>query len=470
MNKMNFDNFFKNNKYVICPHCEQKLKKGSKFCSTCGFVLENSMKKEQSEELYFGREELSTAVKSDEIPDSQYAQKISNTTKVLKSIYTVMFFVIGIFSILMIGLPLFAKSSNIWVYTQHMVESYKVSIPTYFKIDGFSNFFSIIHTILEYLEEPSKVINPTFMMFVYDIIVAVITITIAIIGLLIILFSIVSLLDNKTNASLKRLVGVSLALSMIMIFLLNCYGIAPILVAVSSIGALIILYIGGIISDEKPLLVRHLVNKSITLIVLLVLIVFSSIGLVNVNITLGGNLYQFLPSHNNVTLTPNLEACRGFFLELIQFVQCSSGDELFTQNTSTLNIISSIFHIIYIVFAIFSFVDILKSLSKISIRFPVSMIIVSTITFYIFSITLIVFNHLVNDVAFYNYLQEIGSVTSELNGDELKALQDANRVFMISPRLIIAMILYLPACIYSVIAKRQCLQNKKAAISNFQEG
>ena len=46
------------------------------------------------------------------------------------------------------------------------------------------------------------------------------------------------------------------------------------------------------------------------------------------------------------------------------------------------------------------------------------MIIVSTITFYIFSITLIVFNHLVNDVAFYNYLQEIGSVTSELNGDE----------------------------------------------------
>ena len=467
MNKINFDNFFKNNKYVICPHCEQKLKKGSKFCSTCGFVLENSMKKDQTEELYFGREEPSVAVKSDEIPDSQYAQKISKTTKVLKNLYTVMYFVIGIFSLLMIGLPLFSKSSNVWSYTTHMVESYKVSIPSYFKIDGFSNFFSILNTIFTYLDEPSKVLNPAFIMFIYDIIVALVTISIAIIGLLIILFSIVSLLDNKSNALLKRLVGISLALSMIMVFLLNCYGIAPILVVLSSISTLIILYIGGILSDEKPLLVRHLINKSVTLIVLLVLIVFSSIGLVNVNITLGGNLYQFLPINNNITLTPNLEACRGLFLELIQFVQCSSGDEIFTKHTSTLNLISCIFHIIYIVFGIFSFVDILKSLSKISIRFPVSMIIVSTITFYIFSFSLIAFNQLVNDAAFYNYLQEIGSVSNELSGDEIAILKQANRVFMISPRLIIAMFLYLPACIYSVIAKRQCLQNKKAAVSNF---
>ena len=43
------------------------------------------MKKDQTEELYFGREEPSVAVKSDEIPDSQYAQKISKTTKVLKT-------------------------------------------------------------------------------------------------------------------------------------------------------------------------------------------------------------------------------------------------------------------------------------------------------------------------------------------------------------------------------------------------
>ena len=87
MNKINFDNFFKNSKYVVCPHCEQKLKRGSKYCNTCGFVLENSTKKEQTEELHFGREELSVAVKSDEIPGSQYAQQVSKTTKVLKNVW-----------------------------------------------------------------------------------------------------------------------------------------------------------------------------------------------------------------------------------------------------------------------------------------------------------------------------------------------------------------------------------------------
>ena len=84
MNKVNFDNFFKNNKYVICPHCNQKLKKGSTFCSTCGFVLEESTKIEKKEELHFGRAELSTATSSIEIPDSEYAQQITKTTKVLK--------------------------------------------------------------------------------------------------------------------------------------------------------------------------------------------------------------------------------------------------------------------------------------------------------------------------------------------------------------------------------------------------
>lgn len=463
MNKVNFDNFFKNNKYVICPHCNQKLKKGSTFCSTCGFVLEESTKIEKKEELHFGRAELSTATSSIEIPDSEYAQQITKTTKVLKNIYTIFFFVIGIFSLLMIGLPLFAKNSNVWSYATHMIESYKVSIPEYFKIDGFSNFFSILNAIFKYLEEPSKVVNLSYIMFLYDILVAVITLAIAILGLLIILFSIVSLLDNKSNALLKKLVGAVLALSLIMIFLLNCYGIAPIMVAVSSIATLIILYIGGILSDEKPLLVRHLVNKSVCLIVLLVLIAFSSFGLVNVDLTLGGNLYQFLPVSTNTTLTPNLESCRGLFLEILQFIQCSSGDDIFTKYTSTLNIISCIFHVIYLVFGIFAFVDILKSLSKISIKFPVSMIIISTVTFYIFSIVLIMFNQLVNDAAFYSYLQEIGSVSDTLTGDEIAILKDANRVFMISPRLIIAMVLYLPTCIYSIIARNQCLKNKKAA-------
>mgnify|MGYP003302812268 CR=1 FL=1 len=91
------------------------------------------------------------------------------------------------------------------------------------------------------------------------------------------------------------------------------------------------------------------------------------------------------------------------------------------------------------------------------------MIIISTVTFYIFSIVLIMFNQLVNDAAFYSYLQEIGSVSDTLTGDEIAILKDANRVFMISPRLIIAMVLYLPTCIYSIIARNQCLKNKKAA-------
>ena len=124
--------------------------------------------------------------------------------------------------------------------------------------------------------------------------------------------------SRKKSPLDRRLIGLNLSLTMILIFALNVSGFGPILLAVVSCFSLIFFYVSGVLSKEKRFLLRQLLHKSVCMIVLFALLVLSCRGLVNLNVDLGVNLFTFAqyPTSGEL-LTSNVFSCKGFFYEYI---------------------------------------------------------------------------------------------------------------------------------------------------------
>lgn len=451
------------NKIISCPRCKSFVVEGDTCCNSCGYAFANERKKNIVTKLRFGKRKPSVAVNVIDENSVEYKQEQTKRIKVLKIVYNYLFLLIGVMAIFMVVLPIFSKV-NVWTQASNMSQTYGFELKDYFKLSNKSNFITIVRILTSFKNESDKILNPSYLMFMYNFLIFILLISVIIIGIFTLIFSLKALIFKIQYVYSKRIVSALLTISLLMIFGLNCYGVGPILLAFLCTSFLVFLYVGGILSGEKVFITRHIIHKSICFVAIMLILFFSSFGLINLNATLGERLYNFAPiAEASTDLAPKYVACKGVFLEIMQFVQCSSGDKGFTNVTFAFNILSLIFHAGYLVLGIIACVSILKSMSKQNLKFPVYKMIVSTIAFYAFSISLIVFNKLVNEAVLNKYINEVGVIRyNALPKEQQNSIRFANYVFTLRPGFIISMIVYLPSCIYAIIARKICLKNNSA--------
>ena len=437
----------------LCPRCQQKLLSDTKICPNCGYDLD-STKTETI--LSFGLEQ-EVLVTSDETTEVSFSQEETPLIRNSKHIQNLALYVIGAIGLLMMFLPLF-NDNNVWSFIVNMQEDgYKFEILELLKINKYTTFVRLSKTLKEYIALNETVLNPSSVLFFYELLVALIILVIVILSVWLIVQAFVNSYKKKLQTRFyKNIIGVNLALSLVLIFTLNCLGLAPILLALTCCFALIFFYVTDLLSKERRFIKRHLVFKVICFLMLFALLFMSSFGLVELNVNLGVNLYNFKPYPlNNEIDVPNMFSCQGLFLEFMMFIQCSSGDEVFTTVTFSLCLLSFITHIGYIVFIELAMVNLLKGLSKQNVRFPAHYVMLSTVLFYCFAIFTILFNQIVNDAMYQKFIETVGQdVYANFDQQTIEQTRLYNRVFALKPGMTASMILSLPVCIYAVLARK----------------
>lgn len=452
---MNQDN--KRNSFCVCPRCQQKTYVDEQFCRNCGFDISTSDEKVVSTTLSFGLKEQVNVV-NDETNELSFTQNETKLMRLFKKFHNIILFVIGSLALMLLFLPLF-NDNNIWSFIEQMQEmGYKFNVAEYLSFDKKVTLTELFNPIMTYLSSDEKMINPSLFVFIYEALVLFLSLVIVLLGGLLIALGIRNLVYKHQIKHYKISIGIILALSLVLVLVLECLGIGPILLAIFSFLSLVMFYIWDIVSKEKRFVIRHLVHKSICAILLFVLLVFSSFGLVNLNAKLGVNLYNFLNYPINGTIeAPLFVSCRGILYEFVQFIQCSSGDDVFTSVTFTFCLLTFIAHFIYIIFIVVSISNLVRSLSKQNVKFPVYSIIVSTIAFYAFAVFSTVFNQVVNDAMFQKFVETVGTEAFEqFSVLEIEASREYNRIFVYKNGMLISMLLNLPVCIYSFIARKIC--------------
>lgn len=455
----NYTSHNRKSKFIQCPRCNEKQKKSLKYCSLCGYEFSKQHKFFSIEKLHFGKKEKTLTTKVEDNTSVEYRQKITKEIAGFKRINNVVFLILGILSMLMIVMPLFTNR-NIGNYINEVADVYKFSIYDGIKINESTSFVNLITGIKSYLLLSNKIFNPTFILYVYEVLVSIGIIVLFVCGLILSILAIIGFIKGKQGKNSKKIIGVILSVSSILICGLNCYGLGPIIVTLFGISVLIYLYIGGIISKEKAFIPRHLFHKSLSCILLITLLFLSALGLSEVNISIGSKIYLFQSlSNNGSAITPTIIPCRGVLLEYMQFVHSSSGDDNFKSIVFNISLITFALHAVYLCFTVFAAVSLLKSFSRPSIRFPFKKIVVATIAFYAFCIMFLIFGEIINQVSLDTYIQSIGRYAYEQLSNEAKlGIEKSSRIFKLTSGMSLSMILYLPTCIYTIIARNNCLR------------
>ena len=437
----------------LCPRCQQKIIGDKNICSNCGYDLSSSTKTEAI--LTFGLKD-SVVVSSDETSELTYTQKETPLIRNMQHIQNIVLFVIAIMGMLMVIFPIFS-SNNVWTSILNMQENgYKFEVLEILKINKYTTFFRLSSNAQDYLLLKESVLNPSSVLFLYEFSVMIIVLIIVILSIW--LFGL-SLYNSYKKRLIPRfykvIIGINMALSLVLVFTLNCLGFGPIFLSLLSFFGLIFFYVASIISKERRFIKRHLVYKIICFAMLFALLVMSSSGLVNLNVNLGVNLFNFQPYPlNNELDVPNMFRCKGLFMEFMMFVQCSSGDETFSTITFALCVLSLITHIAYVVFIELAMVDLIRGLSKQNVRFPSHFIVLSTVAFYAFATFTILFNQIVNDAMYQKFILAVGKdVFDSFDPQTAEQTRLYNKVFALRPGMIISLFATLPVCIYTIIAR-----------------
>ena len=432
---------------ITCPRCEEKLLIGKKVCSNCGFKLNSD--KEVLENIRFGMDNATTTIVIDN-NIKPIRQEKTKVMEVVKKTNTILFFLVGIVSILLLFMPIYASNNNVWERLERFEVGYGYPhVSTYLSVNGFTNVISMISGIIKCIINNQVYDAISVVMIIYELATIVMVLVVFVLGVWLLIMAVRDFFYNKHRFTRYRnLLGVNLSLLLSLMFAFGCYGAYVIVCIAVFVSAFVLLYISGVLTKEKQFLPRHLVHKSICFTLLVVLLIFSSVGLVNLNVTVGSDLFNSRPLVDGTIQTPNIFACHGLFLELAQFIQRASGDNYYTTTAFAANLNCLIFHVLYLAFTSMAIASLLKSLSNPSVRFPLGYIIVSTISFYVFTFYTGVFNQLVNEAAHYNYVSSLPTGIEPIT----------DKVFTLSARMIISMALNLPVCIYCAIARSICLR------------
>ncbi|MCI5745570.1 MAG: hypothetical protein MR270_04735 [Erysipelotrichaceae bacterium] len=434
----------------ICPKCNQIMSAKDTYCLSCGYVKNNN--KKNFNMLYFGNKITEkTEAKENEILYSTSTKGITTARK----IYNIIFALLGVFNIFLLVLPLFPLNN---VYTQYddISSYYHYIVNDTLLLDKQTNLIGLFKNVINYLKLDAFVAHSSMILFAYEIIVILFTTTMIVLGIILLLMTIFGLSKNDFVHKIKKVNGVLFAFSLTMIFAFNCYSITYIIHASFCLLAYLILYIGEIITKEKTIYLKQVILKSIAIVIMLVILIFSSSQLIEVNVTLGAKLYRY----ESIGATSNYSIMlKGFFIDVVQSIQCSSGDDSFVLLATVINYLKVIMHIAFVIIIIFSLISLIKSFPSQVTKFPLTRILISTVLFYGFIILLGFYNQLVNDASLNLYIEQIGIKEFTLLSDSAKLnAEKINRVFILKPGFYIATILYLPMCVYSFIANKICFE------------
>jgi len=433
-------------KIATCPRCGQKLIKDNKICPNCGFNIEKE-EADNTEVLSFGLNTASIVVNDVTDNGSEFKQVETLKIKKYKFIVNIILLLVGIFGICMMFLPIFG-SGNFWENLETVSNLYGIGKDNRLSFDSSTNLISLISNLGNFQFLFARVFKPLYLMYFYEAIIVLAIIIIVCISVFILAIAIRNIFFKADMVNYRTLLEVVMLLDLFIIFALNCFGIGPIILACLCITCFIMFYVCGVVSKEKKFFPHILLHKSLTFVALLVLLFISNFGLVRLNVTLGANLYN---GEDISTITELQETfiCRGLFYEFATFIQCSSKVTTFSSITYIANTFTLLFHLAYIVLIIIAIGELLKSLSKQSVRFPIGFIIASTIAFYVFSLASFTLIQTIDDVFYSKYLE------TKTILDLLKV--ESYSVFFLRGGMIGSLVLFAPICAYSIVASRICL-------------
>lgn len=443
-----------NNKSIVCPRCKQKLISTNQVCINCGYDLSKENKVEEEESLSFGLETQTTVIKINK-SDKAISQVETRQIYIAKVIKTVLVLLTSLLGICFLIVPLFS-TNNVYTYTETISKYYDFNgLNENLKLTNTTCYISLVKNLSAYYMSFNHIIDASFVFSIYEIIIMILVALIVVTSSILFVKALINLNLNK-NYYYKGSVGLILIASLILIFALDCGSIGLYVLSLFAIFYLLSIYVFEIITNEKKLILRNLIHKSISFVLLLMLLIISTIGLTNLDIANGANLYNMEPGRYNELGKMN---CKGLFLEMIQYIQCTSGDDYFTKISLTINLLCLIFQVIYLTCIVLALVNILKGLSKQNLRFPIKKIVISTIAYYAFAISLVVFNRMVNEASLQDYVNYIGQVTyGKLSSEEVTNIKNNTRVYTFSVAYYISFVLYLPIMVYTIIAKNYCLK------------
>lgn len=442
-----------NNKSIVCPRCKQNLISSNQVCINCGYDLSKENKAEE-ETLSFGIDTETTIIKinKNDKEISQIETKSIYVTKIIKTVLALLTSLLGICFLLV---PLFS-TDNVYTYTETISNYYDFSgIDDNLKLTNTTCYISLVKNLATYFLNFNHIIDASFVFSIYEIFILLLVAIIVITSSIVFVKALINLNLNK-NYYYKNSVGLILVASLLLIFALDCSSLGLYILSLLSVFYLLSIYAFEIITNEKKFILRNLIHKSISFVALLSLLIISTTGLTILDIANGANLYNMEPARYSELGKMN---CKGLFLEMIQYIQCTSGDDYFTKISLTINFLCLFFQVIYLACIVLSLANILKGFSKQNLRFPIKKIIVSTIAYYAFSVSLLVFNRMVNEASLQDYVNYIGQVAyGKLNSYEVMMVKNNTRVYTFSVTYYISFVLYLPIMVYTIIAKNYCLK------------
>ena len=437
-----------------CPRCHNKMIVQDRYCKSCGFDI---LAENEKEKLHFGKEDQITAVISNDVVAPSFNKQSRIKIDFYRRLRSLLMIILGVLSVFVIIMPILS-TRNVFHYLDQVDDLYNVSIYESLRLDKNVNFIKIIQALNTFVNNADKGFNTSMMLFLYDLSIVLLLSAIVVNGIVLITFGIMSFINKKEFKYYLGIIGLDLIFSMILIFALNCYGLAPLIISISSLSLLIFCYISNLITKEKQFLLKNLIYKAISMSALLVILFISTFGMVKLDTITGSIMFNFEPMSDAILTSKNYFYCHGLILELMQFLQSSNGDEVFTSYTEILNTICFFAHLVYLITTVLAFNSLVKSLSKQSIRYPITNIVIATIFFYIFLTSLVLFDKIVNDLAYDIYLEDNNLFVED--SAMKKELYLKSSVFVNRLGLYGAITLSLPVCIFSVFARKACLKKK----------
>lgn len=422
------------NDILTCPRCNHIISDKDLFCRTCGYDLSNKTNQVKT---------LTENTDSNIINVNNYTH-----LKPFKLATNIVTLLCAILFIVFTFLPIFSTSLNM----ENKVDLFNYliiqDVATKFNYKGNEFTINSINIVSSYkllLVEKETAFTKTLLnhvgLYVYGLMSLVLTL-IVIFSIIMIVYSIVSIVKKSFYNNIKIFVSLIFALSLSFFFGFDNPGIGLILLTLFSFLLLAYYYVIEIISKEKKFNIQRFIAKSILVALLSLSIIFIGFGTFS----------------NNETFTRISTTTNGFKSNIlsqtiIQMVYIT--DPKYSSSITNIYVwlssLSLFASIIGTFFLTYSLASLLASYSNLNIPSPIKKITIGVI-FLIIS--------LIMDITFSNFVfkSDYALYISNLTPSEIDALKTSDllnlRAFRILPTVYIAIATLAISCIYSFIAKK----------------
>lgn len=425
------------NENLTCPRCNNIISDKDLYCRTCGYDL--SCTSNQEKILNEKSENGDSSIIN--VNNYTHLRPFKLMTNIVTLLCAVLF-------IIFTFLPIFSTSLNLEnkIDLFNYLINQDVSSTFYYKGNEFNiNSINIISSYKLLLVEQETAFTKTLLnhvgLYVYGLMCFVLAL-IVIFSIIMIVYSIISIIKKSFYNNIKIFVSLIFALSLSFFFGFDNPGIGLILLTILSFLLLAYYYIIEIVSKEKKFNIQHFIAKSILVSLLSLSIIFIGFG------TFSNNEVFARISMDTHGFKSNILSQTIIQMVYITDPKYSSYITNIYVWLSSLSLFASI---IGTVFLTYSLASLLASYSNLNIPSPIKKITIGVIFLLI---------SLIMDITFANFVfkSDYALYISNLSPSEIDALKTSDllnlRAFRILPTVYIAIATLIISCIYSFIAKK----------------